>query len=119
MAMLPDSDRMKKRRIFVVIFGCLAVAALALALWPHEREPEYNGISLSTWLERYKARNNTLETFAAIRRIGTNGLPFLLRWIQYESPGWRKSLYSAVWKLPRPVSGSHVVTWLLRDQTEE
>jgi hypothetical protein len=90
-----------------------------LLLWPREREPEYNGVTLSAWLQHYKARNDTLETFAAIRHIGTNGFPFLLRWIQYERPGWRKFLYSAVSKLPRPLSGSRMVKWLLRDKAEE
>jgi hypothetical protein len=49
-----------------MIFGVL--------LRPREREPEYNGVPLSKWLEQYKLRD--AEFARAIRHMGSNALPF-------------------------------------------
>jgi len=84
----------KRHRLFIIIVGVLAVVILVLLVWPSEREPEYNGVTLSAWLLRCSTANNQAESFAAvdaIRHIGTNAMPFLIRWIQYE-PGWKDSL---------------------------
>jgi hypothetical protein len=83
----------KRRRLFIIIFGCLAAAILVLLVWPREREPQYNGVTLSTWLVCCGSTNyaDSLAAVDAIRHIGTNALPFLIRWIQYE-PGWKDSL---------------------------
>jgi hypothetical protein len=91
---------MKRRPVLIIAFACLASAILALVFWPREREPEYNGVTLSTWLVRSGSTNQTesLAAVDAIRHIGTNALPSLLRWIHYE-PGWRDSL------------GRRIITW--------
>ncbi len=91
---------MKRRPVFIVASACLAAFALALLLWPRQREPEYNGVTLSTWLVRCGSTNQaeSLAAVDAIRHIGTNALPSLLLWIQYE-PGWRYSL------------GAEMLTW--------
>jgi hypothetical protein len=81
------------------------VVIVVLLLWPREREPEYNGGALSAWLARCGSTNQAESRAAvdAIRHIGTNALPFLLRWIQYE-PGWKDSLGRKI--LGWPVIGS-------------
>jgi HEAT repeat protein len=86
----------KRRRIFWILLGC-GVFAVALALlWPGEREPRYQANSLSEWLlyERpYSARpTDPNPQFDAIRQIGTNAIPWLLKWVRYEPPTWRKEL---------------------------
>jgi hypothetical protein len=93
------------------------VVILAVILWPREPEPEYNGVTLSKWLERYNNGNNA-ETTVAIQHIGTNALPFLLRWIQYETPGWRKSLDHLHARLPSSVQMARVVQWLFKDRAK-
>lgn len=97
---------MKRRPVFIIASGCLVALIIALVLWPREREPEYNAATLSTWLARCGSTNLTesLAAADAIRHIGTNALPFLLRWIQYE-PGWRDSLGRKI--LSWPVVGGH------------
>lgn len=114
--MFPDSEFMKKRSIFALIFACLVVVAIALALWPREREPKYDGVPLSMWLER--GRSDRGESLAAIRQIGTNGLPFLLRWIQYEPSGWRRFVSRNFSKIPARVQNSRVLRWLIVDKAE-
>jgi hypothetical protein len=87
----------KKRRVLIVISGCLAAAVIGFLLWPRarEREPEYNGIALSAWLTRCFSSSPTEQAMGAdaVRQMGTNVLPTLTRWIQYETPGWRKQLW--------------------------
>jgi hypothetical protein len=60
---------------------------LAFLVWPREREPEYKGIPLSKWLENYKW--DDAEFARAIKHMGTNALPFLIRAAKYEEPRWR------------------------------
>lgn len=40
----------------------------------------------------------------AVRHIGTKALPFALKWIQYESPGWQFQLAGVMWKIRMPYS---------------
>jgi len=116
---------MKRRRIALILLGSVAAVTLAIFIWPREREPEYNGVKLSVWLERYKANLEPIvvtrdthaalvEACSAIREIGTNSLPFVIRWIQYEQPAWRKSFYSGLAKLPDKILGARVSRTLLR-----
>jgi hypothetical protein len=107
----------KRRRLFIIISASIAAVILGFLLWPTEREPEYNGATLTKWLERYNDGNNP-EAAEAIRHIGTNALPFLLRWIRYESPGWRKTLDHLHTRLPSSIQKARVVHWLFDDRTE-
>jgi len=100
----------------------LAAVILGALLWPSEREPEYDGVPLSEWLERYErgkhSMNATLfvgdsKAIDAIQHIGTNALPFLVRWIQYERPAWRHRLFDASWKLPHNIQFSRTFSRLL------
>jgi HEAT repeat protein len=62
----------------------LAASASVCLIWffPSNPEPNYNGRSLSEWLTICRAtetpRDLREEAAAAVRHIGTNGLPFLL-----------------------------------------
>lgn len=92
---------MKRRRLLFILLGCVATLTFAVILWPREREPEYKGVTLSTWLSRCGSTNlnQSLAAADAIQQIGTNALPFLLRWIQHE-PGWRDALGQKILKWP-------------------
>jgi hypothetical protein len=59
--------------------------------------PSYDGRSLKEWLEIYEdsafvsPNSSTTRTAeAAVRKIGTNGVPAMLRWITYEPSPWRQ-----------------------------
>src|SRR5690242_11063908 len=84
---------MKRRRVLIVASGCIAAVILALLLWPRDAEPEYNGVTLSTWLAHSGGthQNESVAAENASRHMGPNALHCLVRWIQYE-PGWRDSL---------------------------
>jgi len=89
----------KKKRLLIIAAVVFVVAVLAVFLWPGEREPEYQGKQLSEWLEvydrQYQHRNRpsdveVLQAWDAVREMGTNCVPQLLRWIRYERPAWRR-----------------------------
>jgi len=93
---------------------------LGALLWPRQREAEYYGVPLSSWLARCNS-SNIVEAEGArevVRQNATSALPFLLRWIQYEKPGWRKVVERAASKLPPPILNNRCLQWLLDDRAE-
>jgi hypothetical protein len=75
----------------------LALLVIIFATWllTRPREPEYQGRSLSAWLDDYN-KAGTWEkiepTSAAIRAMGTNCLPFLLARIKHNPSRWTERL---------------------------
>jgi len=69
----------------------VALLALAAFLWAFRvREPSFQGQILSEWLAGYAPYESAIslrQAQQAILHIGTNGLLFLLEWINYEEPG--------------------------------
>src|SRR5207248_1698692 len=75
-----------RRRKKLSIFVCCGLALiLPLTFWPR-REPQYKGRSLTQWavlLNGGYANEPNIsqrDAQAAIRSIGTNGLPFYVKW---------------------------------------
>jgi hypothetical protein len=98
---------MKKRRVILVVVGCLVLGSAAMLLWPREREPTYQGTALSEWLWRCIIYTNDVrhhpeaqEAADAVRHIGTNALPWLLKWMPHEMPAWKVRLVHAARSLP-------------------
>ena len=95
-------------RARLVAVAVAVAALLALILWPHEHEPGYQGRSLTDWLAIYSTNRglalqlspqehlalNREGTDArnAVQQIGTNALPLLVKWMQYEPAKWRMKL---------------------------
>lgn len=104
---------MKRKRLAIIIFSFLAAVIVGTLLWPREREPEYNGFPLSTYLDRAHGSADR-DLTQAIRHMGTNALPFLVRAAKYEQPRWRSWLYRTASNWPR-VYNSRFGSWLLRD----
>jgi hypothetical protein len=111
----------KKRCVLIIISGCLAAAVIVFLLWPRAREPEpeYNGIALSAWLERAgQPFNHQFEAeFAkAIRDMGTNALPYLVRAVDFHPSGWRLSLGIKISKLSRAAWVNRFASWVLDEK---
>ena len=73
----------------MIICGGLLIGIGLWAVWPASREPKYHGKLLSEWLSLYQKRSSGELSIGeidaapeALRQIGTNALPFLLKWIQ-------------------------------------
>jgi hypothetical protein len=75
---------------------------LLVILFP-ERQPEFGGISLSQWVAKLDGSDPEISTHQAelaIRSIGTNGVPFYLKWFQYQERPWRTRLANQAARLP-------------------
>jgi len=103
---------MKRRRLLLILLASVASITLAFFIWPREREPEYNGVPLSKWLER--AGRGRTEGFAeAIKLIGTNALPGLVRAVDYRPSRWRYWLFFKYSRLVPKSSNTRFAKWLL------
>src|SRR5690349_11714645 len=94
---------MRRRRILLLFTGCALTAILATLLWPTEPEPYYRGKSLSEWLVQYHNPATPADTRAAeiaVRQIGPDALPFLLKWIHHEPLRLKARLLAAVERVP-------------------
>ena len=79
---------------------CLAALG-AILLWPRESQPVYQGRTLSEWGDG-RVTGSTGEGIAAnaIRHLGTNALPLLVQWLEYEPPKWREPFQGILIKIP-------------------
>jgi HEAT repeats len=95
---------MRWRKLLIGLAVCAAIVAIVVALIP--REPKYEGRTLSEWIKeanpRHSANYRQRKDFEAVRHIGTNGLPWLVKWIGIKDPPWwRLRLIAASQKLPQ------------------
>ena len=102
---IPDKragSRSKPLWIALIAAACLFGLAFVAIRVSQPREPSFEGRSLSSWLDdfSYDDTNLTSQAEIAVRRMGTNAIPFLLDILTYqESPG-RKKLRQITEKLP-------------------
>jgi hypothetical protein len=94
----------KRKRILVIGAVCAFVGAVALiACLSGPREPEYHGKKLSEWAREYEdsfdkrvpggpSVTTRSEATNAFLEIGTNALPWALKWIEYRRPRWKYRL---------------------------
>lgn len=103
---------MKRLWVILVSAGIALAVVIAVSVWPGEREPVYQGKKLSEWLDMYgghhgESSNTEMEEAgAAIRYIGTNALPTMLKWIHCERTRGSLELNSAIDRLPGRLSDS-------------
>jgi vesicle coat complex subunit len=89
---------MNKR--WLLPLGILLIAMVALVWWITYslREPTYKGQRLGLWLkgypsdESYTSAAPTEQIDEAVRQMGTNCLPILLRGLRANAPGWTAGL---------------------------
>jgi HEAT repeat protein len=103
----------RRRWIIVVVTAFVLVAGGTIWFSTREREPSYNGRTLSEWLEIYcddpqvsltRLLPQPLEqneAAMAVRRIGANALPWLLKWTEARAPAGTVWLNKAARVLPQ------------------
>src|ERR1043166_2085319 len=94
---------MRKRiLLFLLVIG--AVLGLLVAGAFREREPKYGGKRLSQWVEGIiLSTSEDDHAEEALPHIGTNAIPFLVKWIEYDpltKPNCKIKLF---WKVERIV----------------
>jgi hypothetical protein len=107
-----------------------AAAVSVVAIWPGEKEPEYQGKKLNQWIGLMKPHPRfpgasyldlrgraTVEGMnEAVRHMGTNAVPCLVRWIGYETPGWKRRVSQSCTNLPAFIANSRFGRWLHEDR---
>jgi HEAT repeat protein len=80
----PHNAAMTKQARIALAVLLLVIAGLIAwqVLRPHEREPVYQGKSLSVWLREYRGRGDVDGATHAVRQIGTNAIPTLLKMLR-------------------------------------
>ena len=97
---------MKRGKVIGIFICVLVLGVTGLYFINRDKEPSYQGKRLSEWLalegprgaRRLKAGDGPAT--AAVMHIGTNALPVLLRWIEYERPVWKLKMMELGRKLP-------------------
>ena len=97
---------LRKRVLLPAI--CLVLAVALLLLLTGDSEPQYQGRKLSQWLRTYDGHypdqsTPSLRAQAAIREIGTNAIPYLLKWISYEPSSLKTKTLQFLERLPLPM----------------
>jgi hypothetical protein len=99
------------RLLLLVLLTVGFVAGLATLVWYGRREPSYQGKSLSEWLRAYTptgavAPEASQRAAEAVRHIGTNGLPFLVSWLEdYQNPSPLRARLLSYVRMPHPPGG--------------
>src|SRR6266480_4402083 len=105
----------------MLLLGCVLPGLVVFYLIGFDHEPRYGGRSLSSWLlisqdiwSGKLTRPGWQESSEAIRRMGTNGLPYVLEWMAYERPPWRTQVVAKLQKLPKALGGGpKLERWVL------
>lgn len=109
-----ETRRVKRRwKIFLLGASGLIVVVSVCFFCLREKEPSYNGRTLSDWLDAYDPampgavvppaniqRQQQRVPAEAIAKIGTNALPFVLKWANGVDPRQRPWLYKSADELP-------------------
>jgi hypothetical protein len=101
---------MRKRKLFLLVAGCLALAAFLLLRFNTRREPTYQGKTISYWLQQWSLDRASPEATKGIRAMGSNAMPFILKRLRSDTrlpPQFVSSLVSRT-KLQ---SGQRVLDW--------
>lgn len=82
---------MRLRRGMITTAAAVLTAAITFLAWPRQNDPLYQGRTLSQWLDTYETARWTRPGQAqvaasAVRRIGTNALPWLLACVDRTTP---------------------------------
>ena len=110
--------------LFVPAF-VLGLGGVAFFSLRGEREPEYNGWKLSQWLEACAGRSpkeyppGYSVAAEAVQHMGTNALPFLIKWIQYQPSPWAARARTLIRKLPASAQTSSLVKSVLVDKAKD
>jgi hypothetical protein len=100
--------------------ACGILTIVVILMLTSQHEPTAQGHPLSYWIQVYsgptRGKPPTVqevhEAAAAIKQIGTNAIPFLLEWMDYETPRWKLTLWISARKLLNLTGKSGPGKWL-------
>jgi HEAT repeat protein len=102
-----------------------AIFAILLIAISQPSEPKYNGKKLSAWLIEYRQTFRIptdspapCEADVALNNIGTNAIPYLLKWLPYHKTRTQNRIEHLYEKLPTFLARSAVARWVYKDQMD-
>lgn len=114
----------KPRKIIIAVLFCFSLTVVGITLTFREDEPRYKGKPLSNWLARYREAVLSERPFAAaeaeaaIKAIGTNAVPYLLKWLQYRESKEQRWKVDRLRALPAILTRNPLGEWLATDSKE-
>ncbi len=112
---------MRKRRVYLIlgVVG-LVLAGVLVAVFSRKREPEYGGKRLSEWvvtgfLMDSAAAKQQQQRREAIGHIGTNAVPYLVKWLGQDMWPLKRKFYSSRNPAIMPFSS----IWSLLDKRDD
>src|SRR6267378_1888938 len=108
---------MRKRRSLLFL-SLSAALVLTAAVWAvlRDREPTYDGRTLSEWAGLSPGREKGGSD--AIRHMGTNTFPTILKWLRYKPPPWKVKMLDRLRAGPNWIKPRFLVSWLVDSQAE-
>src|ERR1043166_4356748 len=112
--------RLWKKHLLLLGVGLMGLAMAVIVFVSRESEPSYEGKKLSQWISQLDPSRPEITTQArheaqdALRHMGTNALPYLIEWLQYETPGWKATVYGIVNRVLRTLNPR----WDLEDKRD-
>src|SRR5436305_15036274 len=100
---------MRKRHVYLIVIAVAVLVGCFVAVLLFSRQPSYHGRPLEVWIRLQFAPPANGQAAEAIRRIGTNGFPYLLKWVRYETPPWKTKLADVLY----PILMRHQIPWLI------
>jgi ABC-type cobalt transport system substrate-binding protein len=112
---------MTRRKKVMIVLAIMLVIAGAVLLFTREEEPTYQGKRLSEWTLACNEDGTDDHTAQAILAIGTNAIPWFVKWIQCEQPNapdWLfdlapKRMVEVIIKPMRRAIGAREGLWIL------
>jgi hypothetical protein len=103
-----------RRRWYYIWGTLLAGCVLAAVIFGPSDEPSYQGRSLGGWLDFQNGTNGTDAIFSnAIVHMGSNAVPYLVKYIQYEGPDWEITVEKYLnTKYPKSYIGRYIIKQL-------
>jgi HEAT repeat protein len=110
------------RRPRILFVAALVVVCGLAAFRTWDRQPAFEGKKLSDWLIQYENSQDDNDeraaAEAAVRRLGTNALPYLVKWLRYEPSQSQRKLAGALSRLPQRFQSDSLREWLLGREPE-
>src|SRR5215212_4405899 len=95
---------MRSWQLCILVGLPMLVTGIAAFVVQRQLEPHYNGRSLSYWLEAnsYKPEVAREEAQEALRAMGTNAVPFLLKYMTARPGTWESKIRDVKRKIGLP-----------------
>jgi hypothetical protein len=102
-----------------MLFFCLGAGLVLMAVvWAvlRDREPTYDGRTLSEWAGLSPGREK--EGSDAIRHMGTNTFPTILKWLRYKPSPWKVRMLERLMPGPNWIRPRFLISWLNDEQAK-